>query len=310
MSPGPSSRIFNIPTGVPFADALAAGLSARVRVDSGGDPAALSRMTVLLPNRRAGRALAEAFLRQAGGHGAMARPIPGGGLLLPRLLPLGEPDEENLAIMDAGTDTIDIPPPIGDLRRRLLLAQLIHRSPQARLGNTGESEGPMPFDQAVRLAAELARLIDQVATERLDFTRIRDLAPADSEYWQLTVRFLDLVQENWPAILEQEGAMDPAARRNLLLERQVALWRRQPPAGPVIAAGSTGSIPASADLIALVAELPRGMVVLPGLDRDADEAAWEAIRTDQGHPQYGLAQLMKRLEIGRASCRERVSKQV
>ncbi len=118
----------------------------------------------------------------------------------------------------------------------MMLARLIHRSPQARLG---EGSGPMPFDQAIRLAAELARLIDQVATERLDFSRVRDLAPADSEYWQLTVRFLDLVQENWPHILEAEGALDPAARRNLLLERQCAHWRARPPAGPVIAAGST-----------------------------------------------------------------------
>jgi ATP-dependent helicase/nuclease subunit B len=285
----PTDKIFTIPSGIPFADALAAGLIARAK----GDPAALSRMTVLLPNRRASRALAEAFLRQAGGKDG----IVGGGLLLPRMQPLGEPDEESQSIADFGEDTIEIPPAMNELRRRMLLAQLIHRSPQAWLGVAEPGAGPMPFDQAIRLAAELARLIDQVATERLDFARVRDLAPADSEYWQLTVRFLDLVQENWPAILEAEGAMDPAARRNLLIERQCALWTRQPPPGPVIAAGSTGSIPASADLIALVAQLPQGMVVLPGLDRDADEAAWTAIAQDQGHPQYGLAQLMARLEI-------------
>jgi ATP-dependent helicase/nuclease subunit B len=65
----------------------------------------------------------------------------------------------------------------------------------------------------------------------------------------------------------------------------------------VIAAGSTGSVPASADLIALVAGLPQGMVVLPGLDRDADPATWDAIAADQSHPQFGLGQLLTRLEI-------------
>ena len=290
-------KVFTIPTGVPFADALAAGLIARAHGTSGGvsgdDPAALSRMTVLLPNRRACRALAEAFLRQAGSRGGLLRR----GLLLPKLLPIGEPDEESQSIAEAGVagaDSAEIPPAIGELRRRMLLARLIHHSPQARLG---EGTGPLPFDQAVRLAAELARLIDQVATERLDFSKVKDLAPADSEYWQLTVRFLDLVQANWPHILEDEGALDPPARRNLLLERQCALWRRQPPQGPVIAAGSTGSIPASAELIALVATLPQGMVVLPGLDREADPETWAAIAEDQSHPQFGLGQLLARLEL-------------
>jgi ATP-dependent helicase/nuclease subunit B len=291
---GSGNTVFTIPTGVPFADALAAGLIAR----AGGAPFALSKMTVLLPNRRACRALAEAFLRQAGGPlGFGGGGIPGGGLLLPRLQPIGEPDEESQSIAEAGmpgVDAAEIPPAIGDLRRRMLLARLIHHSPQARLG---AGSGTIAFDQAVRLAGELARLIDQVATERLDFSRVKDLAPADSEYWQLTVRFLDLVQENWPSILESEGVLDPPTRRNLLLERQCALWHAQPPQDPVIAAGSTGSVPASADLIALVAGLPRGMVVLPGLDREADHAAWGEIAEDQGHPQFGLRQLLNRLEV-------------
>lgn len=284
----PRSTIYTIPTGVPFADALASGLIAR----AGGESLTLSKMTVLLPNRRACRAMAEAFLRQAGGAGG----IRGGGLLLPRLQPIGEPDEETQSIAEAGVPGVgaaEIPPAIGDLRRRMLLARLIHYSPQAHLG---AGSGTIAFDQAVRLAAELARLIDQVATERLDFSKVKDLAPADSEYWQLTVRFLDLVQENWPAILEGEGVLDPPTRRNLLLERQCALWRATPPQDPVIAAGSTGSVPASADLIALVAELPQGIVVLPGLDRDADQVTWDAIAEDQSHPQFGLGQLLNRLE--------------
>ncbi|WP_395022305.1 double-strand break repair protein AddB [Dongia sp.] len=284
----PRQPVYTIPTGVPFADALAAGLIAR----AGGEPLALSKMTVLLPNRRAARALAEAFLRQAGGSDG----VPGGGLLLPRLQPIGEPDEESQSIAEAGVPGIvaaEIPPAIGDLRRRMLLARLIHHAPQARLG---AGSGTIAFDQAVRLAAELARLIDQVETERLDFSKVKDLAPADSVYWQLTVQFLDLVQLNWPRILNEEGVLDPPTRRNILLERQCVLWRERPPQDPVIAAGSTGSVPASADLIALVAGLPQGMVVLPGLDRDADDETWKQIAEDQSHPQFGLHQLLNRLE--------------
>ena len=70
--------------------------------------------------------------------------------------------------------------------------------------------------------------------------------------------------------------------------------------GPVIAAGSTGSMPATAKFLHAIARLPQGAVVLPGLDTDLDEAAWNAIggtRDAQGkmtalpssnHPQFAL----------------------
>src|SRR6202165_6010600 len=47
--------------------------------------------------------------------------------------------------------------------------------------------------------------------------------------------------------------------------------------GPVIAAGSTGSMPATARFLQAVAVLAQGAVVLPGLDTDLDEAAWQLI---------------------------------
>ena len=42
----------------------------------------------------------------------------------------------------------------------------------------------------------------------------------------------------------------------------------------MIAAGSTGSMPATATLLATIAKLPHGAVVLPGLDTDLDDATW------------------------------------
>ena len=47
---------------------------------------------------------------------------------------------------------------------------------------------------------------------------------------------------------------------------------------PVIAAGSTGSIPATADLLRAIAELPRGALVLPGLDTSLDAEAFAALQ--------------------------------
>src|SRR4029077_9102707 len=93
----------------------------------------------------------------------------------------------------------------------------------------------------------------------------------------------------WPQILAAEDALDPAERRNRLLEHQRASWRCSPPSDPVIAAGLTGGIPAVSALISTVATLDRGAVILPGLDRGRDETEWRAIERDEAHPQYLMA---------------------
>jgi ATP-dependent helicase/nuclease subunit B len=281
-----AARVTTIPAGISFVDALAAGLIA----ETAADPLALARYTILLPTRRARRALVEAFLRQGDGQ----------PLLLPRVLPLGDLDPDDISVTDdeAGADgtpaVADLPPAIPALRRQLLLTQAIQAA--SRSGAT-----PQSVDQAARLAAELARLLDQLQTDQIAFERLRELVPADyAVHWQLTLRFLSVLTEQWPALLQAEGCLDPAERRNLVLAAQAEAWRRAPPADPIIAAGSTGSIPATAALIATIADLPQGRVVLPGLDRTADEVTWVAIAEDPAHPQHGLALLLQRLELAPA----------
>jgi ATP-dependent helicase/nuclease subunit B len=75
--------VFTIPLHLPFLDTLVAGLRAEI----GDDPLALSRITIFLPTRRACRALREAFLRASEGR----------ALLLPRMRPLGDLDDDELA---------------------------------------------------------------------------------------------------------------------------------------------------------------------------------------------------------------------
>ena len=270
-------EVYNIGAGIPFVDALAAGILAK----TGGEASAAATVTVLLPTRRACRALREAFLRLSGG-----RP-----LLLPRLTPLGDIDEEELAFaswretaMNGGG--IEAKPAVSGLKRLLLLTRLI----------LAKDKGQTTPDQAARLAGELARLVDQVHTERLGFDGLKSLVSDNfAVHWQVTLDFLKVVTESWPAILEREGSVDPATRRDLLLRGQAEAWANQPPAGPVIAAGSTGSIPATADLLKVVAHLPRGCVVLPGLYRRASPDAWEVL--EPSHPQYGLASLLRHLGV-------------
>jgi len=263
--------ILTIPAALPFLDVLADGLLE----ESGGDPLRLAAMTVLLPTRRACLAMRESFLRRSEGV----------ALLLPRLVPLGDIDAEELELADV-SGTLDLPPAISGLKRQLLLAELV----MARDG--------MLADQAAALAADLARLIDQLATERVDFRRFATLVPEDyAEHWQRILTFLAIIGDSWPAILAEQGLVDPAERRNLVLAAQAARWRDDPPDGAIVAAGSTGSIPATADLLAVIACLPQGRVVLPGLDRALDAESWAAL--EPTHPQFGMKQLLERLGIER-----------
>ena len=273
--------IFSIRAGRPFADRLAA----RLLHDFAGRPEELALALVFLPTRRAVRTLRDAFLRQSSGR----------ALLLPRMVPLGDIDDEESLFdeIGPGEGMAEAAPPIPDLARRLALASLI----EEQSWKTGERDA-LPFDQALKLGGELARLLDQVQTERLSFDRLDRLVPDEyAAHWQITLEFLELVTDQWPATLDRLGFVDPATRREAAVAAQIERWRATQPDHPVIAAGSTGSIPATADLIAAIADLPHGAVILPGLDVHLDEPSWAALGPT--HPQYGLKRLLERLSVER-----------
>jgi ATP-dependent helicase/nuclease subunit B len=273
-----AANVLTIPAGAPFAETLARGLIDRLKPD--GDPLALSRTTIYLPTRRAARNFAEVFAR-----------ILGGAALLPDMRPLGDVDEDEF-LFDTSSDDIDFPPAIPPIRRHLLLAALVRRWDQT------QRDGTLSFAQAASLARGLAGFFDEAETQGADLSKLADLAPgAFAQHWDEVKGFLEFLNEQWPAILESEGALNPADRRNRVLSALARRLEANPPSGPVIAAGSTGSIPATAQLLRAIAHLPQGAVVLPGLDRELDEDSWRDL--DEGHPQYGMRQLLRRMDVAR-----------
>jgi ATP-dependent helicase/nuclease subunit B len=267
--------VFTIAPGRPFLDLIAAGVLQRW----GKEPVALSRITILLPTRRACRALSEAFLRL--GDGA--------ALLLPRIRPLGDIDEDELELRGIGGDGDALP--FSTLDRNLLLARLVLASPLA---------GSDPAT-ALRLAQELGHLLDAVATEETTLDRLPELVPLElAGHWQQTLDFLQVIRHAWPAIKAEQGRLDAAEYRQRLTQRWIEHWQSDPPADPVIAAGSTGTIPATARLLKLVARLPQGAVVLPGLDAGLDDAAWQGARDEPTHPQHALAHLLDAMGVLRS----------
>jgi ATP-dependent helicase/nuclease subunit B len=283
-----AKNLYTIPAGRPFLADLAAGL-----MPLATDPLALARVTILLPTRRAVRSLREAFLRalpDGGGAGA--------ALLLPRMRPIGDIDGEETVLADDPADP-EIPPAIPELRRRLLLSRLVLRW-RDRAG-----EAPLLPGQAAALAATLGRFLDAVASDGADLARIGDVVPEElAEHWQIVQRFLHIIEREWPTVLAAEQALDSGERRNRLLARQARLWRQSPPADPVVAAGLVGGVPAVTELLAVVAALPRGAVVLPGLDRRCDAAEWAAITADESHPQHLTALLLQTLDAAPEDVRD------
>ena len=274
------ANIYTIPAGLPFAKALASGLLKQY----GDTPETLAAITILLPTRRACRTLQDAFLSLSGDK----------PLLLPKLQPIGHIDEEELSLSIAGHEGIEelttIPPAIDPLRRQCLLAQLIRNVPS-------RNDSPA---SAFALAGTLAHLLDQIHTEGLDFTTLSNLAPADfAQHWQITLDFLSILSEHWPRILEVEGTIDPASRRDRLIRTLSAHWHKCPPSHPVIAAGSTGTIPATRELLKTIANLPQGTLILPGLDTGISDEDWETIPAS--HPQAGLKKLLTHCETERSA---------
>ena len=285
---GRTLNIFTIPSHRAFADSLAAGLIRRF----GNSPTGLAEGRILLPNNRAVRTVTEAFVRQSGT-----------GLLLPRLIPVGDPDlDERIGgALDLADDEEPLPPAIESNERWLLLANAL------RVGNRGSAE-------ALRLAADLARALDALRIEEVDPSRLRDAVLETDDiagHWQTSLEQLQLIVEQWPRRLAERGAIDLAERRNRLLRQVAKRWKDDPPQGFTIAAGITTAAPAVAALVRQVTRMEAGEVVLPGLwlnDVMPDEE-WEALgsgkdgRGEVNHPQYHLKLLLDRLGARREDVR-------
>jgi len=288
-------RVFTIPSDAPFLEVLARAVLRGFPGNPAVPPSPLdmARATILVPTRRAARELERKFFEVNGRR----------SLLLPRISPIGDIDEELFEFPQfAASADAALPDAVSPIGRDLILMDLIgewaRENPQEKLAGEIVSSPR----QQVTLAASLADFLDSLEIEDIDPARIAELYGMEAaRHREAILGFLALIREKFPARLMEKSLLGPAARRSLLLRGEAARLAENPTPWPVIAAGSTGSIPAARDLLEAIARLPNGAVILPGLDVHTDEESWSELSPQ--HPQFIMKRFLESISLAREEVR-------
>ena len=148
-------------------------------------------------------------------------------------------------------DPLEIPPQLGELERRLTLARLV--SAWAKSPVLGAAGGRRPgIDAAARRRPGAADGRHGHARRRLE--RARPTWSPISSINIGSIRWISCGSRARPGrtICAEVGRIEPAARRDQLIDAEARRLTARPE-GPVIAAGSTGSMPATAKFLHAVA---------------------------------------------------------
>src|SRR5947199_5131103 len=223
-------RVLSVPLSVPFLRSVIAALVDGRLVkgfEARTQPERLASAILYLPTRRAGRLAHGIFLDVLGADAA----------ILPRIVALGDIDEDELAFSEeaepGGIAPLDIPPKLGELERRLALARLVAAWAKRPVLSPLVVGGPA---STLALAGDLARLIDDMVTRGVDWSALDRLVPDQlDQYWQHSLQFLHIAREAWPRHLAEINRIEPAARRDLLIAAEARRLTAHHD-GPVIAA--------------------------------------------------------------------------
>lgn len=292
-------KLFSIPPHAPFLPTLAQGLMDGSLLPnwSRSGPFWLSDITIYLPTKRARLALIDQLIK-----------LNQGSQLLPNIFTLGEGDDaENAFFTDPDVESFNV---TSKLYRTTILSQLIQKWAEtaAKSGQPGFSSPPSTTE-ILAMAQSLGGLIDDFLTEEVGFERIKQLVPEElAQNWQETLQFLEIAFEAWPAHLAEIGQIDAALLRRQRFDFATASLPLRYTDRPVIAAGSTGSVPATKRFLATIAKLSNAAIVLPGFDvsMTANEHAHliEDKNECHAHPQFGMAKLLRQIGEGPAAVQE------
>ena len=273
--------IYSIAAGADFLKTLADAVLKRFPVHAPERP--LSDWTILLPTRRAARAFGEILQRQSGLK----------AMVMPRIKPIGDLDEDRL--LD-GMVASDLPPAMSKASTLVILQDLVRGWASHHAAIDFAKDILASPAQALNLAKSLSEFITTIETQECDFGKLPALY--NSELAEHRDAIISLLQLSTVTLREEQAArhtMGAAARRSAIIRMEAKRIQNSHPAGPIIAAGSTGTIPATRELLAAIARHEEGAVILPGLDLEMDLLSWAVLKEE--HPQFALQQLLASLGV-------------
>ncbi|MGR3433432.1 MAG: double-strand break repair protein AddB [Shimia sp.] len=245
-----SPRLFHVPLGYDFPAELVSGLRAR------HPGAALGRVTLLLNSERMRRRVRACF-------------DAGPPSYVPRLRLV--------------TDLAALAPLRGRAETRPVLRRVLDLAPLLAAMRDG---APDLSTQAslFELGDMLVKLLSEMEGEAVPPSALATLETGDrSGHWE-RARALAGIAADYAAA----GTPSAEAAQRALADRLAALWAEAAPRDPVVVAGSTASRGTTSVVMQAVARLPNGAVVLPGIDPNLPQSAWDASGTGGGgedHPQ-------------------------
>ena len=268
FDPSDRSRVFALPMGVDFPAALVDGLCTRM---TDAAPHEMAHVELFVNTSRMQRRIRSLFAKK-------------GARFLPKLR----------LVTDLGRDDIgrDFPDAVNPLVRRLELAQLVRGLIEAERDFAARSH---TFD----LADSLAGLMEEMQGEGVHPDTLGELdVERHSAHWERSQKFLKLVTK----FFGDDAPLNAEARQRVVVKALIARWHTNPPAHPVIIAGSTGSRGTTRLLMEAVAKLPQGALILPGFDTDMPDHVWAQLDDDltsEDHPQYRFHALLRALDLTR-----------
>ena len=279
-------RVYNIAPGGDFLDVLAKNILHGFPHEGDSPRVPLSRWTILLPTRRAARQLGQTLLNASKQK----------AILLPTIKPIGDLDQDQISNKNIITNLPNAITPSGQFFTILsLLGNWSAENPHITLAQEIAKSRP----QAIALANSLVKLVDQIETEEVNFDKISEVYEADlSEHRNSILSLLSVVKSELPKQLHTENLIGPSEKRNRAIRLEAELIAQGEQNWPIIAAGSTGTIPATRALLLAIAKHRLGAVILPGLDSTMDDQAWTTLKPD--HPQSSLKNLLNEFGLKRS----------
>jgi len=262
-----TQKLFGLPPGVDFPQALVDGLCAHFK---SCPPDAMARSHIIVNTERMRRRVRQLFAVKS-------------DVLHPKVHVLTD-----LSWFAADLELLDAQ---SALKNRFELVALIDKLLQSQPDLAARSA---LFD----LADSLAALIDEMQGEAVDPAAVSALNVADqSGHWQRMQAFLGIAQTYLNA---RQSEPDKEGLQRKIVNHLAVRWAKNPISEPIILAGSTGSRGATLELMKAVSQLPQGVILLPGFDFDMPRAAWDDLTealSAEDHPQYRFYNLLNILGL-------------